>query len=464
MDISRKLLPSSYRYENWNNGAVKGSIRLSPDSILIYGGAGVWLTDALHTSFRDYNTGLKTGADNRIISRIVRTENHEIYAAGAFDLYKLTSEGAWKNITKKTGIEERISDLAVKKDTLVALTRSYAYVSSLPYEQFTPIELSRASGHSSKVSLFRTFWTLHSGELFGLPGKLFVDALGILLIILCVTGIIFTFFPGIIKRKKKKNLPAKKSINALKVSIRWHNKIGAVFLLFFLVLAFSGMFLRPPLLISIIRSEVKPVPGSILDNDNPWHDKLRCLRYDSIGNDWILYSSSGFYRLNELTSVPEKIQKTPPVSVMGVTVLEPDESGWLVGSFSGLYYWDRRSGLTVDCYTGKTVVAKPLSGRPVFNHTVNGYVSDFPGKKIIFEYGKGAQTMSAGNNFAPMPETIKQGRMSLWHTCLEIHVGRAYQPFIGPFSDLFVFLAGLTLSFILLSGYLVYRRKYRKSK
>lgn len=462
VDVSRSMLPASYRYDNWNNGSVKGSIHLSSDTVLLYGGAGIWLTDTLHTSFSDYNAGLKKGVDNRITNKIIKTGNNEIYAATTFDLYKLTSGSIWENLTEKAGIDERISDLVVKGDSLVVLTRSYAYVSTVPFERFTRMEFAKPNGYSPDVPLFRTFWLLHSGELFGLPGQLFVDCLGILLIVLCVTGIIFFFCPGIIKRKKKKHIPAKTTVNTMKASVRWHNKIGVTFLVFFLLLAISGMFLRPPLMIAIIRSQVKPVPGSILSDDNPWHDKLRCLRYDSTNNDWILYSSSGFYRMNDLASLPEKMQKTPPVSVMGVTVLEPDSTGWMVGSFSGLYHWDRNSGEVMDCYTGKPVAGWPSSGRPVFNHTVSGYSEDFHGKKIVFEYSEGAHALGADKAFASMPETIQKGRMSLWHACLEIHVGRAYRPFIGPFSDLFVFLSGIFLSFILISGYIVYRKRYKK--
>lgn len=41
LDIPRSVLPDSYKYENWNNSAVKGTFKLGPDSILLYGGSGV---------------------------------------------------------------------------------------------------------------------------------------------------------------------------------------------------------------------------------------------------------------------------------------------------------------------------------------------------------------------------------------------------------------------------------------
>ncbi len=37
IDVNRKLLPDEYAYKNWNNAAVKSTLKLSNDSILIYG-------------------------------------------------------------------------------------------------------------------------------------------------------------------------------------------------------------------------------------------------------------------------------------------------------------------------------------------------------------------------------------------------------------------------------------------
>ncbi|MDH6305838.1 hypothetical protein M2459_003049 [Parabacteroides sp. PF5-5] len=461
LDISRSLLPGVYQYNNWNNASVKGSIKLSPDSVLVYGGAGIWLTDTLHSSFADFNKGLKKGTDNQIISRIVYCQQ-SFFAASTFDLYQLREDGSWQTISDRIDNKERIADLVVKGDTLVVVSRSNIYIATAPFTHFQKSELPQPEGYTRKATLFRTLWLLHSGELFGLPGQLFVDSLGILVIILCITGLIYFICPGIIRRKKKKNKPTASSVSHMKWSIRWHNKVGSWFLIFLLILTISGMFLRPPLLIAIIRSQVKTLPGTILNSDNPWHDKLRMLRYDTTYSEWILYSSSGFYRMKELTDTPMEIVQAPPVSVMGATVLEQiDATGWIVGSFSGLYYWDREDKLIVDSYTGRLVEAKK-SGRPVANNPVSGYAGDFADKLVIFEYNRGAIVFDSEQDFAPMPDSIQKGRMSLWHLCLEIHTGRIYEPIIGFFSDLYVFLLGFFTLFVLLSGYIIYKKRYKR--
>lgn len=456
IDIPRCILPKDFRYDSWNNASVKGSIKLSSDSILLYGGAGIWLTDSTQSQFVDFSSGFKKGADNRIVSRIVKNSHGNTFAASTFDLYTLSENSRWSNITELLDIDERITDVELHNDTLVVLSRSYLYYSLYPFISFSKVELCQPAGYQPETSAFRMLWLLHSGELFGLPGKLFVDLLGILLIILSVTGVLYFFCPRIIRRKKKKNKPAKSAVNVMKKSLKWHNKIGVVFLIFFIILTISGMFLRPPLLIPIVRSKVSNIPGTILNNSNPWFDKLRTIRYNANGSGWLMYTSSGFYSLSDFDSTPEAVEGTPPVSVMGVTVLEPTAEGWLVGSFSGLYYWNTKHGMIFDCYTGKPAQGRSR-GRPVATNPISGYSGDFEGK-VIFEYGKGARVFDSTKEFASMPEHIRNGRISLWHLALEVHTGRIYT-IIGQGTDFFIFFFGLLTLVVLISGYLVYRKR-----
>jgi len=69
IDIDRSLLADEYQYNNWNNAAVKGTEKISNDSILIYGNIGVWLTDSTFSDFKDFNNGFPAGIDNKKISR-----------------------------------------------------------------------------------------------------------------------------------------------------------------------------------------------------------------------------------------------------------------------------------------------------------------------------------------------------------------------------------------------------------
>ena len=99
VDLPRKILPEEFRFKDWNNAAVKGSFKLSADSVLLYGTSGIWLTDSLQTGFAEYTNGFNKGLDNRIVNRIVRIADKHIYEVYTFDLYRLDDQGMWINLT-----------------------------------------------------------------------------------------------------------------------------------------------------------------------------------------------------------------------------------------------------------------------------------------------------------------------------------------------------------------------------
>lgn len=75
-------MPSAYHIKNFNNGIIKGSIKINhrisktpSDSILAYGYGGVWLTDAEMKTWKDFNKGLPKNVDGRNIRNIVQTKN-----------------------------------------------------------------------------------------------------------------------------------------------------------------------------------------------------------------------------------------------------------------------------------------------------------------------------------------------------------------------------------------------------
>lgn len=458
IDLPRKWLPKDFRYNNWNNAFVKGSLKITTDSILLFGGNGIWLTDSSQHHFSPFNQGLRKGADNRITNRIVQTDNNQIFAATTFDLYQL-KESQWENLTEIAGIDERLCDISYYSDTLVVMTRSYLFISVSPFREFRKVTIKKPADYKAQTTLFRTLWLFHSGKLFGITGQIFVDILGLLLIVISITGIIFFFSPSTIKRRKRRGRSHSSAIKTMKTAINYHNKIGVIFLAFFIVITISGMFLRPPLMIAIILNKISNPKGTILDNKNPWHDKLRTIRYDQNEQDWLLYTSEGFYSLAHLEATPEIITITPPISVMGVTVLEPSKEGWIVGSFSGLFSWSRKHDFVLNCYTGQPIMGI-TQGRPVSTNPISGYSSDFEGS-TVFEYGKGVITFDAQKEFASMPDSLTKGQISLYHAALEVHTGRAYAYLLGLSGDLYTFLSGLLILLLLISGYLIYRRKYR---
>ena len=454
--ISRKWLPDAYRYKSWNNGLLRGTLSCPPgicqedSAVLLFGNAGIFRTDHDATTFDDFNRGFPHGVDWRNIRGIEITPQGDLFAAAQFGLYRYSKKAGWQAVRLPLQKGEKLSDITTHGDTLIVIGRSCLYYATSPYRHFSPIILQAPEEYNGKVSLFRTIWLLHSGELFGTAGKLVMDTLAVILIILSVSGIFYWFLPKYIRRMKQTGRSATTSIALLKTSLSWHDKIGRTSIVLTLFIALTGWCLRPPVLLALVYGRIPAIPFTQLDSPNAWNDKLRMLRYDEQQNDWLLATSEGFYSLKSFQSTPVKISKTPPVSVMGINVLKQDKQGnWLTGSFSGMYVWNRHLGNITDFFTGKT--APETAGPPFGNHAITGYSSDFDGKLCIAEYEK-------GSDFASMPANMETLPMSLWNFAQEIHTGRIYTV-LGKGTLVFIFFAGLGVLWILITGYIIRRRK-----
>ena len=430
INVSRVVLPGRYDFKHWNNGLLRGTLRCKDDKghdmVLIYGAAGVIRTDTAASIFIDYNQGLPSGADYRQMRGVVRTKNGQVFAASVMGLYQLKPHHGWQSVAlPEMDSDDLLSDITTRGDTLVALSRSYLYYATAPYRQFHRVEIQPAVGDDGKVSLFRQVWLLHSGGLFGTVGKLVVDLIALILIALCVTGVWFWVRPKHMK------------------VLNWHNKIGVFTIVLTLFTAITGWALRPPVMIPLTMNNTHPLPGTVLASDNAWYDCLRMIRYDEQNHDWLLSTSKGFCSLSSLTSKPQPITIAPSVSVMGQTVWQRDESGmWLVGSFDGLFRWNRQAG-RIEPYNNMMVARATIPGTAAAGQMVVGYSSDFTGEECVADYYD-------GTFFSAQPEELRNMPMSLWSLALEVHTGRIYAGAIGSF--LFIFVAGLFVIIALWSG------------
>ena len=75
IDVSRSNLPEEFRYQDWNNSAIKSNLIINADSILVYGNIGVWLTDSVFKDFHSFNDGFPKGRDNRKIFDLHRAND-----------------------------------------------------------------------------------------------------------------------------------------------------------------------------------------------------------------------------------------------------------------------------------------------------------------------------------------------------------------------------------------------------
>lgn len=508
-EVSRKWLPASYHIKNFNNGVVKGTVvkksaahSLSSencDSVLAYGCAGVFLTDSRLSTWQDFNAGLPESIDERNVRHVVKAKDGSLWCAALRDVYRYDENShRWKKV-ELPGNEERIMDVALAKDsmTVVALTRSRVFT-IVPFVQYGEIvKIGKSSSetyrveskiipapkkYEPKTTLFKLVWHLHSGEFFGLPGKLVIDAIALVLIVLSITGLLLFILPYGIRRAKK--LAAKARMKRLGKqfawNMRWHNKIGYVTIVLTLWIAITGMCLRPPLMVPLVLSKL---PQAVGEDGNVWQDKLRAIRWDAVQGDWLVSTSEGFLRVDEDFSQAPKMlpdDECPKLSPMGVTVWESDgKGGWIVGSFRGIYRWNpvnHSLNQILDYFTGKP--SEETSMIPISDNLVCGYSEDFlGGKPLVFDFAKGVEDAKGqavalcndepktSRNEESMSDLIcETAPMSLWNVALELHVGRCYSPFLGPLSDLFVFLSGLLITLVLLSGYIISHRRRKKAQ
>ena len=466
IDVNRKLLPKQYRYQNWNNAAVKSTIKISPDSILVYGNIGIWLTDSSYTDFTNFDSGFPKGIDNRKTAQIIRTRGNGLLAGTFSGLYSYKNiEKKWVSVSLPVK-EKNIVDITQKQDTIFILTRSLL-LKTTDLSSFIVTQLPAPENYDNKAGFFKTLWVIHSGEIYGTAGKIIVDFAGLVFAFLTITGFIVFVNRIVLKKKRKPEDVRVKLRNTNKWNIKWHNRFGWITLAILVLNTTTGMFLRPPLLAFIGNSRVGKIPFTELATPNPWFDQLRRIYYDKDINRFIVVTMDGLYYSDDnfKTELKQFIYQ-PPASIMGVTVFEKiDSYKYLVGSFEGLFVWNSQSGEVFD-YIKKQLYTAPLNrGRPIGDFLVSGFTRDFKNQEYYFDYDQGAVNISGLQTFPALPDkVIRDTPMSLWNVALEIHTGRIYQSLIGDFYVLIVPLTGLIVLFILVSGFIVWLKIRKKAE
>lgn len=467
IDVSRRYLLDDYKYSNWNNAAIKSSCQLDSVNILVYGNVGIWLTDTSFKTFSDYNAGFPDGIDNRKIFKVLLTSSGELFAGTLFGLYYFDQDlESWSNLPIPVE-DKRIMDLAELNGKLLILSRSYLLEMNVHQHDVDQVRiLPPPVNYKNEVGLFKTLWVIHSGEIGGVVGKLFVDITGLVFVFLSITGIIYWLFPKWIRKRKK----GSKKIATIRLirnfSLKWHNRIGVYVFVFLMITTITGMFLRPPLLIAIARAQVSKIPFTMLDDPNPWYDQLRRIHYDKGSKSFFIGTNRGIYFAKEsLDQELVPIPGQPPVSVMGINVFEKfDESRLLVGSFSGLYVWDLTTGSVIDYYQPGRAVLANRSGPPLSENMVAGYIKADRGQAYVFDYNRGVEHAPGLEPFGKMHDHVmKKSPMSLWNLALEFHTGRYYSILLGKLYILFIPLFGLTMISILLTGFILWFKFYRRS-
>lgn len=464
-NVPNALLPADYRITNWSQAAGKGYLRHQGYDY-IYGQAGVWRrpTDSPWSVAQPANEGLPAGIDARKVVAM-QSDSEGLWLATQYGLFYRQAQ-RWESIPIPDREGARLSDLQLQGDSLVLMSRSHIFTapqSKVP--QWQRHELVAPDDYTGELSLFRLLWALHSGEYLGLAGRLLVDAIGIVMMLLSATGLYYTILRSRADQCKGQDKDKRRRLGRLLMTqYRWHNGLGRWLFVPLLFVVLSGWCLRPPLMIPLVMGKLKPWSISHLSSDNPWHERLRALRFDKYTGEWLLSTSEGFYRLSSWGSKPYKWSVQPSVSPMGINVMEQLAAReWLIGSFSGLFLVDEQQRRVWDYLSNKEVDTS-IRTRPTSRLMVSGYVSRAGDSIHLFTYDEGLVLMQRGQVPNPrqllvQPDEVAEMPYSLWQYALELHTGRLYQPLIGKWGvELFVFALGSLGLVVLLSGYIRKRR------
>lgn len=453
-EVTRSILPNSYRYSNWNYGFFKGGLSLDSNNLLLYGTEGIWISNR-DSIIEEFNNGIDRSADQKKIHRIIRTSNNQIFAISSYHLYHLEKDKMrWTKI-KLPETEDLFVDIESKADTIVILSRSNYYVGVTNNKQqeivFTTYNLSHSPKHEIKHSLFKFIWDLHSGALWGMSGKIIVDIIGVLFIFVSFTGFMIWLYKKIIRSESIKRDSANKRKRFL-----WyhknHDRWGYWLLIPFILITITGIFLRPPFLLFIANKSVESIPGISMQPKNEWKDMLRAIRYDVNNKSWLIYTSDGMYEFKDLeTSEILSKPNTPPISVMGLNVMQQiNENEWIIGSFSGLYIWNKTLETYYDALENKNTEI-PNNSLPFSNNQISGLIFYNKEQTVLFDYNNGAKTIEPNRSFLKMPKHYQTNPISLWNLSLEIHTGRIVTC-LGIFTLLIPCILGIIIMIILISG------------
>ena len=461
-DVNRTWLPKEYRYQNWNNAAVKSAIQMDENSFLIYGNQGIWKTDSTWHKFEDFNAGFPKGIDNRKIFKVLLTKNG-LLAGTLFGFYLWDElHIQWKKIELPVK-EENVVDMLEKGDSIFIMTRSNILLTS-DLKHFKTLNLPNPENYDQKISLFKTLWVIHSGEIYGIPGKLIVDFIAVIYIFLSIGGLLIFLFKKKIKNKSLEKSDRKKAKHHFKWNLRWHNKIGWITAIILIITALTGMFLRPPFLISIAESKVGKIPFTELDTPGAWFDILRRMVYLPEEDKFIISTSEGFYLADgKFKNELKFMDNQPPASVMGVNVFQlSGKNELMVGSFEGLFSWNYKTGDIFDLMKNEKYIRPAKKGPPVGDYKITGYTHLIRNQEVVFEYEKGIMLLNGQNPGIKMPdEIIKKSPVSLWNLALELHTGRFFRFLMGPLYILIVPLVGLISIFLIVSGVIVWYKFHR---
>ena len=455
LSVPEWIVPAGYRISNWNRGTLRSLAPVPGTSgtLIAAGRQGVWISDDEGRSFTSFHQGLGS-----LFARNARQVVALAVAGGPLFLVTTQSglyargdgDDRWRKVP--LGVERPAIKVVQVEDRLLAFTDSGVFVSPTPPRplEFIPAALEREQV-SREIPLADALFDLHSGEAWGLPGRLLYDMVGVVLVVLSVSALLTWLYSKVPKRLRR----ARPRVRAVvRFVVRYHLKLGIWSAPILLVIGLSGMFMRPPLLVLVADAAVPRgiYPGMI--PANPWHHKIQNATYDATRGRLLVQANDGIWEGSpDLTGVFRRVTLPVPVFAMGATVFEPGPDGSLeVGSFSGLFRI-HADGTTVDLLNGGP--AESRSQMRPGKHLVTGFLRLPGGESLISTHRQGLLDVggSRSQGRLPMPAVeVSSAGMPLWNFLFELHNGRIFRDWIGAWYVAVVPFGGFCLVLLTVTG------------
>lgn len=474
-DVPKPLVPPQYHIENWQRGALKEVVfpETQPGTCYAYGGTGIWRSTDSGATFHSWMGGDFPGNlyERKTNSLLLMQYGGETWlVAGTHGgVFVQGPRTGWKKVSSLPA-DERPMKLLHVGERVYLFTESHVYSSAATPNSLAFVQEHPRQAGENTVTMIKVFFDLHDGKVLGLPGKLLFDAVGIILFILSVTALYTWYYPKKLKWRKRFGIEGRrKNPRVFKFLLKYHLKLGIWSAAILFIMAGTGIFMRPPLLVAIANNNVPAgyYPGIL--PDNPWHDEIRNAAYEPVTQSFVIDCKDGMYvGPIEFSEPYRQIALPVPVFVMGTTVLECDDTGnMLMGSFNGLYRVNLFSNSVVDEITGAPPVM--VSSLRPGQYLITGYFRTPDGVRHATSFTHGLIKDSTPTQYGdfPMPEEIRGYGMPLWNYLFELHNGRFFQDIVGMWHFLLVPVGALLTIILLITGvvdwFVVRGRKNRAS-
>ena len=445
-------------YKNWNRSTLRNMLFSAeiPLHGFAYGCAGIWQTSDGGRTFSPYMEGLPPSVVFRDVHCLEWNQSAgRLFAGTGAGIFTRDLNGTGWEECDLNGSREPIKNVLNFENSLIAISDSRFYLAkNAPPFRFKEIKVIPPDiQRHNETDLATLILALHSGSIVGLPGRLFVDLAGLILLFLSVSAIYLWYFPGHVRQsvKRKKRVSGKKGKAALYAFFhKYHKKLGIWVVAPLLIISTTGFlfFLPFPAWQLALASSLNFNPKDILDT-NPWKGKIEKALYNPNTKKIMILTRDG---LVEWDGNPENSCKKAslklPERVKEASVFQyiHEDKSYLIGSFSGLY--------KINPATGRLIHCLDAAGRRITR--VCGYLRRPNKDEYYCHHKKGIKPFG---NYDRSPEPIampksimKNPKVSLWYFCFELHSGHVFKPLLGKNDWFLAFIGGLFLALVGITG------------